>query len=172
VGLCFVAVIVVVRQFIVLNQMHATISRQQVIDCGFSPDGSKIVSCSNDETVRVWNASTGKLIHTMKGHTDSVSEKKRGVIMRSNLLFFWLVFVFVCFYIFNIPSADGRITKVSQPKIEENFNVQRLKKKKKDSVANAKYKNIHRNSILCELVSSAVLVDAVNSILVLFNIRT
>jgi WD40 repeat protein len=58
---------------------------QQVINCGFSPDGSKIVSCSDDKTVRVWDASTSKLIHTMEGHTDEVSEKHCVIMMQSNV---------------------------------------------------------------------------------------
>jgi WD40 repeat protein len=52
-----------------------------VFGCGFSLDGSKIVSCSNDETVRVWDANESKLIHTMDDHTDWASGKL-GVKMR------------------------------------------------------------------------------------------
>jgi len=39
----------------------------------FSPDGKKIASGSNDKTVRIWDAETGQLLHTMKVHTDIVS---------------------------------------------------------------------------------------------------
>jgi WD40 repeat protein len=38
----------------------------------FSPDGSHIVSGSNDHTVRVWDAVSGAILHTLKGHTDGV----------------------------------------------------------------------------------------------------
>lgn len=42
----------------------------------YTPDGKKIVSCSGwpvgDATVRVWEVSSGKLLHTMKGHTGNI----------------------------------------------------------------------------------------------------
>jgi WD40 repeat protein len=39
----------------------------------FSPDGSRIVSGSNDHTVRVWDAVLGATLHTLEGHTDRVT---------------------------------------------------------------------------------------------------
>src|SRR5689334_14672544 len=39
----------------------------------FSPDGRRIASGSRDETVRVWDAATGKEILTLRGHTDGVT---------------------------------------------------------------------------------------------------
>ncbi|EEP76207.1 WD-repeat protein 5 [Uncinocarpus reesii 1704] len=39
----------------------------------FSPDGSMIASCSADATIRTWNSSTGKLIHTFEGHLAGIS---------------------------------------------------------------------------------------------------
>jgi len=38
----------------------------------FSPDGQRIVTASDDETARVWNASSGQLLVTLQGHTGSV----------------------------------------------------------------------------------------------------
>ena len=38
----------------------------------FSWDGSRVVSGSNDKTVQIWNAITGKIEAKLKGHTDSV----------------------------------------------------------------------------------------------------
>jgi WD40 repeat protein len=35
---------------------------------GFSPDGKTLISCSWDETLRSWEAATGKEIHCFKGH--------------------------------------------------------------------------------------------------------
>jgi WD40 repeat protein len=39
----------------------------KVYDIAFSPDGSMLVSGSGDETVRLWNSNTGKLLHTQQG---------------------------------------------------------------------------------------------------------
>ena len=39
----------------------------------FSPDGRRIASDGWDHTVKVWNASSGQELLTLKGHTDSVS---------------------------------------------------------------------------------------------------
>jgi WD40 repeat protein len=35
-----------------------------------SPNSSRIVSGSNDHTVRIWDAVSGVILHTLKGHTD------------------------------------------------------------------------------------------------------
>jgi WD40 repeat protein len=39
----------------------------------FSPDGSRMVSSSEDQTVRVWDVQTGQCQHTLKGHSGTVS---------------------------------------------------------------------------------------------------
>ena len=33
----------------------------------FSPDGTNIVSASQDETVRVWSVATGECVQTLRG---------------------------------------------------------------------------------------------------------
>lgn len=38
----------------------------------FSPDGSKLVTASNDQTVRLWDAKTGALLKTLEGHSYNV----------------------------------------------------------------------------------------------------
>ena len=39
----------------------------------FSQDGSRVVSGSDDNMVRIWNATTGEIEAELKGHTQGVS---------------------------------------------------------------------------------------------------
>ena len=39
----------------------------------FSPDGTKIVSGSGDNTVRIWDAIAGTLVSTLQGHSSDVT---------------------------------------------------------------------------------------------------
>jgi WD40 repeat protein/class 3 adenylate cyclase len=39
----------------------------------FSPDGKHIATASQDKMARIWDAKTGQLLITLKGHTDSVN---------------------------------------------------------------------------------------------------
>jgi serine/threonine protein kinase len=43
-----------------------------VFALAYSPDGKTLASGSVDNTVKLWNASTGAVIRTLEGHTDSV----------------------------------------------------------------------------------------------------
>ncbi|KAF2229457.1 hypothetical protein EV356DRAFT_475377 [Viridothelium virens] len=43
-----------------------------VISVAFSPQGDRLASASDDETVRLWDANTGRPLQTLKGHTGSV----------------------------------------------------------------------------------------------------
>ena len=44
-----------------------------VLSVAFSPDGSQIVSGSDDMTVHIWNAATGEVEAILKDHTNSVT---------------------------------------------------------------------------------------------------
>ncbi len=39
----------------------------------FSPDGGLVATASNDETVAVWDATTGQRLHVLEGHVGSVN---------------------------------------------------------------------------------------------------
>ena len=41
----------------------------------FSPDGTRIVTGSEDRTAKVWDARTGTPLLDLKGHTGEVSER-------------------------------------------------------------------------------------------------
>jgi len=43
-----------------------------VNSAAFSPDGTRIVTASDDQTARVWDAATGASLAELKGHADSV----------------------------------------------------------------------------------------------------
>lgn len=45
----------------------------QVNDVNYSPDGKFIISASSDNTIRLWDAYTGLLLHTFYGHMDTVN---------------------------------------------------------------------------------------------------
>ncbi|KPA10419.1 hypothetical protein MHK_009379 [Candidatus Magnetomorum sp. HK-1] len=45
---------------------------ENVNSVSYSPDGRRIVSGSDDNTVKIWNAETGKLIRSLTGHSSSV----------------------------------------------------------------------------------------------------
>ena len=44
-----------------------------VLSVAFSPDGKRIVSGSEDETLKVWDAVSGQVTLTLKGHSSSVN---------------------------------------------------------------------------------------------------
>ena len=38
----------------------------------YSPDGTKIISCSEDKTIKIWNANTGECLKILEGHSVDV----------------------------------------------------------------------------------------------------
>ena len=44
-----------------------------VLGCAFSPDGACIVSASYDNTLKLWNASSGQELRTLSGHTAGIN---------------------------------------------------------------------------------------------------
>ncbi|KAJ1484583.1 WD40-repeat-containing domain protein [Baffinella frigidus] len=44
----------------------------EVDEVTFSPDGTRVVSASRDNTVKIWDVATGAEVCTMTGHSDNV----------------------------------------------------------------------------------------------------
>jgi WD40 repeat protein len=44
-----------------------------VMSVAFAQDGSQVVSGSNDNTVQIWNTTTGEVEAELKGHMDCVT---------------------------------------------------------------------------------------------------
>jgi WD40 repeat protein len=57
-----------------LSQLHRLLKGHigQVWSAGFSPDGKRVVTASEDSTARIWDADSGKEIALLKGHTERV----------------------------------------------------------------------------------------------------
>ena len=44
-----------------------------VFAVAFTPDGKTLASGSRDQTVKVWDAASGRLLRTLEGHTNDVT---------------------------------------------------------------------------------------------------
>jgi WD40 repeat protein len=56
------------------DHMHSTLHEllHDVYSIAFSPDGTKIVSGSNDPIIRLWDSTTGAIVSKIRGHESSV----------------------------------------------------------------------------------------------------
>ena len=54
-----------------------------VLAVAFSPDGSRLASGSDDETVRFWDTSTGAALQRLQGHSDSVQVEVETAMLSS-----------------------------------------------------------------------------------------
>jgi predicted NACHT family NTPase len=43
-------------------------------DIAYSPDGTRVATASQDKTAKVWDSSSGRLLLTLTGHTESVND--------------------------------------------------------------------------------------------------
>ncbi|MDY7004878.1 MAG: WD40 repeat domain-containing serine/threonine-protein kinase [Cyanobacteriota bacterium] len=44
----------------------------RVTSIAISPDGEKLVSGSSDDSIKIWHIPTGEMLHTFRGHSDSI----------------------------------------------------------------------------------------------------
>lgn len=57
-------------------QTLAVHTRQYILSVAFSPDGSKLVSAADDNTVKVWDMTNGTCLQTLTNHSNWVNEVK------------------------------------------------------------------------------------------------
>ncbi len=55
------------------RNLHTLRHGDMVEDAKFSPDGTKVVTASDDKKARIWDVASGRLLHTLLGHTEEVS---------------------------------------------------------------------------------------------------
>ena len=47
--------------------------KYSVNSVAYSPDGTKIISGSRDQTIKIWDANTGECLKTLEGHSQRVN---------------------------------------------------------------------------------------------------
>ena len=53
-------------------------TNREIFAVAYSKDGSKIVSGSEDESLQVWDTSTGAVLQQLNGHSDCVNSVEIG----------------------------------------------------------------------------------------------
>ena len=46
--------------------------KYSVLSVAYSPDGTKIISSSWDNTIKIWDANTGQCLKTLEGHSETI----------------------------------------------------------------------------------------------------
>jgi WD40 repeat protein len=46
--------------------------QEQIAHCAWSPDETWLATCGTDDTIRIWNATSGQQLRVLTGHTDDV----------------------------------------------------------------------------------------------------
>lgn len=73
-GLCFVGIVGGAIASEPQTKIYAQLGHGDSISClAFSPDGRTIVSGSNDNSIILWDAVSGRELHTLRGHTSRVT---------------------------------------------------------------------------------------------------
>lgn len=53
-----------------LNVLHGML--EGVYDCSWTCDGSRVLGAGNDNSIRIWDPASGRVLHTMTGHSGKV----------------------------------------------------------------------------------------------------
>lgn len=59
---------------LVISSLACSSEINEFTSVAFSPDGMYVAAGANDGTTRIWEAKTGTLIYTLRGHTQDVSD--------------------------------------------------------------------------------------------------
>ena len=55
-----------------IQALHSETGDRGTLACGWSPDGQRILSGSQDDTLKVWDAASGQCLLTLSGHSSAV----------------------------------------------------------------------------------------------------